>query len=152
MKARKIRTGILENLGEVITILVSRVPRSSGRSREGIQRLRGLQTVNSGSLLSAKHLSLRARNSGLHLVRVRAFCAAPIESGRHVKIGFSRLHAAIAIRSAHNQCRIDLGVRSTRNAATIDVVTRDPAGAASAPGELDLMPRGGDASAGQSFN
>src|SRR6266700_5190589 len=52
MKAKKMRTGILEKLGEVITILVSRVPRSSGRSREGIQRLRGLQTVNF-------HLSMR---------------------------------------------------------------------------------------------
>src|SRR5437868_14774782 len=46
MKARKMRTGILERLGEVITVSVSRIPVRPGRSREDIQRLRGLQTVN----------------------------------------------------------------------------------------------------------
>src|SRR5437667_3873857 len=35
MKARKIRTGILDKLGEVITILVSRVPRSTGKVPRG---------------------------------------------------------------------------------------------------------------------
>src|SRR5437879_10312953 len=151
MKARKIRTGILETLGEVITILVSRVPRSSGKVPRGhpeTQRFANRKLPP----LNEKPLPLRARDDGLHLVRVRAFCATPIESSRYVKIGFSRLHAAIAIRGAHNQCRVDLVVRSTRNAAAIDVVTSNSRRGARAPRELDLMLRGGDPSAGQSFN
>jgi hypothetical protein len=106
--------------------------------------------VNFPSYLNAKPLSLRTRNDGLHLVRVRAFRAAPMESGRHVKIGLSRLHAAIGIRSAHNQCRVDLAVRTARNRAAVDVVTRDPTGTAGSPRELHLVLC--DACARQRFN
>jgi hypothetical protein len=141
MKARKMRTDALEKLGEVITILVSRVPRSSWKVPRGHPETQRFANPELQLALNAKPLCLWTVNSGLHLVRVGAFCAAPIESGRHVKIGFARLHAAIVIRGAHNQCRIDPGVRSTRNAATINVVTRDPAGAAGTPGELHLVLR-----------
>ena len=144
------RTGILENLGEVITILVSRVPRSSWKVPRGHPETQRFANRKLPLTSQCQTVPLRARNSGLHLVRVRAFCAAPIESRGHVKIGFSRLHTAIAIRGAHNQCRIDLGVRPTRNAATIDVVTRDPAGAAGTPREPHLVLR--DPCARQRFN
>ena len=91
--------------------------------------------------LSLKLLCLRARDRGLHLVRVRAFCAAPVESRGHVKVVLPRLHAAVCIRGAHNQCGVDLAVRTPRNRSAVHVVTADSARTASAPRELHLMLR-----------
>ena len=102
--------------------------------------------------LSLKLLCLRARDRGLHLVRVRAFCAAPVESRGHVKVVLPRLHAAVCIRGAHNQCGVDLAVRTPRNRSAVHVVTADSARTASAPRELHLMLRSCRSRPSQRFN